>query len=62
MEKPDWYKMNEYGVYDKTFSNRHKEDASNVYSHSFDDIYDVSTKYCRHTERDDTYDYFDTGK
>lgn len=54
----DTYIIPEDGTYDHTHNTRHAEPESNLYSHTIDDVYDVTRQDRRPDGKEDTYDHF----
>jgi hypothetical protein len=54
----DTYIIPEDGTYDHSHNTRHAETESNLYSHTIDDVYDVTRQDRRPDGKEDTYDHF----
>lgn len=54
----DQYAVSDYGVYDQSGSNRHKESENNIYNHAVDTVYDSGSHNRNNKRTEDTYDHF----
>ena len=54
----DTYIIPEDGTYDHSHNTRHAETESNLYTHTIDDMYDVTRQHRRPDGKEDTYDHF----